>query len=134
MAAIKEKIRNFYDDTLNALVEDLRIFSICNLVAALVALGLAWCSHERIRQSIVWFSFLMFVTVIYCSALYVDDLTFFRILFRSHMGWWYAALLCLVLLCIYVDYRHCGDPLNQSSRCDETPQAATIPQSSPPFR
>ena len=105
VAAIKEQIRAFYDDTLNALVEDLRIFSTCNLISSLMALGLAYWSRGKIKQSLVWFSFLMFVTVIYCAAMYVDDLTFFGILFRSHMGWWYAVLLCLVLFELY---RQCG--------------------------
>ncbi len=40
VAAIKNKIRTFYDNTLNALIADLRIFSISNLIAGLIAL--AW--------------------------------------------------------------------------------------------
>lgn len=134
VTAIKEKIRNFYDDTLNALVEDLRIFSICNLVAAAMALGLAWWSREPVHQSIIWFSFLMCATVIYCSAIYVDDLTFFRILFRTHMGWWYAAFLCVILLAIYLDYGHWGQPPSQSATRPGAAAATTVPQSSPPFR
>jgi hypothetical protein len=107
VASIKSKIRTFYDNTLNALITDLRIFSFSNLIAGLIAFGLAYRSSSEIRKPIVWFSFLMFVAVLYCSYLYIDDLTFFRILFRTHMGWWYTALLCVMILALYLDYgRH----------------------------
>jgi hypothetical protein len=104
--AFKEKIREFYDDTLNALIKDLRIFSVSNLIAGLIAFVLAFRSHTKIRQPIVWFSFLMFVAVLYCSSLYVDDLTFFSILFRAHMGWWYPLFLCAMVVAMYLDLAH----------------------------
>ena len=107
VASIKNKIRTFYDNTLSALIADLRIFSFSNLIAGLIAFGLAYRSSTDIRKPIVWFSFLMFVAVLYCSYVYVDDLTFFRILFRTRMGWWYAALLCVMIVALYLDYgRH----------------------------
>ena len=107
VAAIKDKIRKFYDNTLHALISDLRIFSLSNLIAGLIAFGLAYRSPSNIRKPIVWFSFLMFVAVLFCSYLYIDDLTFFRILFRTHMGWWYAAFLCVMTVALYLDYgRH----------------------------
>lgn len=104
VALIKNQIRKFYDKTLNALIADLRIFSISNVVAGLIALGLAYWSSSEIRRPIVWFSFLMFFGVILCSYLYVDDLTFFRILFRTHMGWWYPAFLFTVIVALYRDF------------------------------
>jgi hypothetical protein len=113
VASIKNKIRTFYDNTLNALIVDLRIFSISNLIAGAIALGLAYRSSSEIRQPIVWFSFLMFFSVIYCSYLYIDDLTFFRILFRTHMGWWYPALLCVVIVALYLDYGYHGKATDQ---------------------
>ena len=112
VAAIKTKIRTFYDNILNALILDLRIFSFSNLVAGAIAFWLAYRSPSDIRNSIVWFSFLMFVAVLYCSYLYVDDLTFFRILFRTHMGWWYAALLCVMIVALYLDYGRDATKLN----------------------
>jgi hypothetical protein len=113
-ASIKNKIRTFYDNTLNALIADLRIFSISNLIAGLIAFGLAYRSSSDIRKPIVSFSFLMFVAVLYCSYLYVDDLTFFRILFRTHMGWWYAALLCVMIVALYLDYGRHANATEQS--------------------
>ncbi|HUG20804.1 MAG TPA: hypothetical protein VMM56_17575 [Planctomycetaceae bacterium] len=97
VASIKERIRAYYDKTLAALIADLRIFAVSNLIAGVLALAIAYRSRERIQQSVVWFSCLMFVGVLYCSMLYIDDLTFFRILFRTHMGWWYPVLLCAVI-------------------------------------
>jgi hypothetical protein len=114
VTAIKNNIRTFYDNTLNALIADLRIFSISNLIAGLIAFGLAYRSSSEIRKRIVWFSFLMFVAVLYCSYLYVDDLTFFRILFRTHMGWWYAALLCVMTVALYLDYGRRANATEQS--------------------
>ncbi len=104
VASIKERVRTFYDDTLNALVSDLRIFAVSNLVAGMIALGLAFRSLSAIPKSIAWFSFLMFVAVLCCSYLYIDDLTFFRILFRAHMGWWYAVFLCVMIVKLCLDY------------------------------
>ena len=113
VTSIKSKIRTFYDNTLNALISDLRIFSISNLIAGLIALSLAYRSSSEVRKPIVWFSFLMFVGVIYCSYLYIDHLTFFRILFRSHMGWWYAAFLGVMIAALYLDYGHHGKAAEQ---------------------
>lgn len=114
VASIKIKIRTFYDNTLNTLIADLRIFSISNLIAGLIAFGLAYRSSSEIRKPIVWFSFLMLVAVLYCSYLYVDDLTFFRILFRTYLGWWYAASLCVMIVALYLDYGRHANATEQS--------------------
>jgi hypothetical protein len=116
VTAIKSKILEFYDNTLSALIADLRIFSVSNLIAGLIAFGLSYRSSADIRKPIVWFSFLMFVGVLYCSYLYVDDLTFFRILFRTHMGWWYAALLCVMIVALYLDYGRHANATEQSGQ------------------
>ena len=105
VASIKNRIRTFYDNTLNALITDLRIFSFSNLISGLIAFGLAYRSPREIRKTIVWFSFLMFLAVLYCSCLYINHLTFFRILFRTHMGWQYAAFLGVMMVALY---RSCG--------------------------
>lgn len=97
-------MRTYYDDTLTALIADLRIFSTSNLFAAIAAFLLAYHSRQGIHRSLVCLSFLLFVAVLYCSYLYIDDLTFFRILFRTHMGWLYPVLLCVVLVGLYLDY------------------------------
>ncbi|WP_350188219.1 hypothetical protein [Gimesia sp.] len=100
----KEKIRTYYDQTLAALIADLRIFAFSNLCAALIALGLICWSPGKIRQSVVWFSFLIFAAVLYCSYLYVDGLSFFRILLGVHLGWTYPLLLCLAVVGLFLEY------------------------------
>jgi hypothetical protein len=104
VAFFKERIRSYYDGTLAALVADLRMFAASNLVAALIALRLAYRSRDKIQMSVVWFSLLMLVAVLYCSYLYADGLGFFRILFRMHLGWRYPVLIAVVLLGLYLDY------------------------------
>ena len=102
---IKEKIRVFYDNTLESLVKDLRIFSVSNLVAGVIAFFLAYLSKPNIRKSVVLVSFAMCIAVLYGSYLYVDNLTFFRILFRAHLGWWYPVTLGLTIAAAYYDLR-----------------------------
>lgn len=104
VASFKEDVRLYYDNTLTALIEDLRIFSLSNLVAALLALALAVFSRGRTRQPVVWFSILMFAAVLCSSWLYVDDLTFFRILFRAHLGWWYPVSLGVMATALHLDF------------------------------
>lgn len=118
-ASIKERLRSFYDNTLAALIGDLRIFSTSNLCASLIAFGLAYWSRKTIQKSLVWFSFLMFVTVLYCSYLYVDDLTFFRILFRTHMGWWYPLFMCVILAGLYLEYGRAAHATEQIAQPEE---------------
>ena len=129
VVSIKDEIRKFYDNTLKALIVDLRIFSISNLIAAMIAFGLAYRSPTDIRKPIVWFSFLMFVAVLYCSYLYVDDLTFFRILFRAHMGWGYAAFLSVMIVALYLDYGHHANAKEQSDPRGAADSAASSGES-----
>ncbi len=104
IASLKERIRTFYDDTLAALIGDLRFFSTSNVCAAVVALWLACRPGRADRNSLVWFSLLLCASVLYCSYVYIDDLTFFRILFRAHMGVWYPVFLCATLAWLYREY------------------------------
>lgn len=129
VASIKAKIRRFYDKTLNALIVDLRVFSISNLVAGLVAFGLAYQSSTKIRKPIVWFSFLIFVAVLYCSSMYIDGLTFFRILFSTHMGWRYAAVLCVTIVALYLDYGRHPTATKKGQERGTTDNAAASEQS-----
>ncbi|MDB5390075.1 MAG: hypothetical protein JWM11_5721 [Planctomycetaceae bacterium] len=125
-ASIKERIRSFYDNTLAVLIRDLRIFSTSNLCASLIAIGLAYWSRKNIQKSIVWFSFLMFVTVLYCSYLYVDDLTFFCILFRTHMGWWYPLFLCVILAGLYLDYGRAAPATEQIAQPNREQDSSVV--------
>ncbi|MFH1301133.1 MAG: hypothetical protein ABIK07_08725 [Planctomycetota bacterium] len=117
----KERIRKFYDETLAALILDLRIFAFSNLCAALIGFYLAYWSPRKNQQSIVGFSFLIFVSVLYCSYLYVDGLTFFRILFRAHLGWLYPLVLSVVLAGLVLSFRRSGQTKEQNVANDVVP-------------
>ncbi|TWT74753.1 hypothetical protein [Allorhodopirellula solitaria] len=134
VASIKAKIRTFYDNTLSALIADLRVFSVSNLIAGLIAFGLAYRSSSEIRKPIVWFSFLIFVAVLYCSYLYIDDLTFFRILFRTHMGWWYFAFLCVTIVALHLDYGRYANSREQGDAHEVADSGNSSGPSSPAAR
>ena len=102
-ADAKDAIRRFYNETLTALIVDLRIFSGTNMVAACVALFLVLKSAESVRKPLIAFSFLLFVAVAFCSYLYIDDLSFFRILTSTHMGWWYPVFVIVAAVWLYKD-------------------------------
>lgn len=129
VVSVKTKIRTYYDNTLNALIADLRIFSSSNLLAGLIAFVLAYRSAVDIRKRIVWFSFLLFVAVLCCSYLYLDNLTFFRILFRAHLGWWYAALLCVMVVDLYWDFGHHRNATEQGDAREAANSAAASGES-----
>lgn len=130
--SFKNTIRSFYDNTLTSLIADLRIFSVSNLIAASIAFVLAYRSSAAIQKSIVWFSFLMFAAVLYCSYLYIDNLTFFCILFRTHMGWWYAAFLCVMIVALYLDYGRDANDTEQGEARGTADNAASSGKSSAP--
>ena len=99
----KEQIRKFYNDTLTALIADLRIFSGTNTVAAILAIVLTLKSRPPVTKPLVAFSFLLFVALVFCSYLYIDHLSFFRILTSTHMGWWYPVIVVIVAAWLYKD-------------------------------
>ena len=125
---VKEAIRNFYDETLAALIEDLRIFSISNLVAALLAFVLAYRSREEIQKSLVAFSLVMFAVVFCFTYMYIDDLTFFHILFRWHMGWNYAFALGIAIFSLYCEYHYKHKQAQVSAKHLEVSGDVTVSQ------
>lgn len=102
--SFKNEIRSYYDSTLTALILDFRIFSGSNAVAGMLALALALRSPLSVRKCALWFSFLLFAAVLFSSYLYIDGMSFFRILFRSHMGWWYPVSLAFMVAKLFKDY------------------------------
>lgn len=102
--SFKGKVRDYYDGTLAALIADLRIFSGSNAVAAILALLLVLRSRGETRKIFLWFSLLLVLAVLYSSCLYVDGMSFFTILFRFHMGWWYPVCLAIMVAKLFMDY------------------------------
>ena len=118
VVAIKQRIRAYYDKTLTALIVDLRIFAGSNLCAALIAIVLAYRSPRKDQKSLIWFSFFMLCTVSFCSSMYLDEMTFFRILLHTHMGWGYPVMLCVFLAGLYLDFGR------SRSAAEQVPQPA----------
>jgi len=102
--ALKAKVRDYYDETMAALIRDLRIFSGSNLTASILALILALRSPKGLRKYALWFSFLLFAAVLFSSYLYIDGMGFFSILFKWHLGWWYPIGLFLTTTQLFIDY------------------------------
>lgn len=97
----KRKIEKFFAARLQALVADLRIFAGSNLMATIASLAMALCVRESRLTPVLWFSLSMLSAVAYTSYLYVDSLSFFRILMQIHVGWWYPAILLATAAAIY---------------------------------
>lgn len=104
VALVKNEIRSFYDETLDELIADLRIFAFSNLLAGIASLALVYRKTSEPDRSFVLFSFGILASVLYCSYLYINGLTFFRILFRTHMGWWYPVMLCITIAVLFMDF------------------------------
>ncbi|OYW70548.1 MAG: hypothetical protein B7Z37_30390 [Verrucomicrobia bacterium 12-59-8] len=100
----KQKIRNYYQSTLDELVIDLRIFTGSNVVAGLVALVLLLSRHYQSERRVEVFSLFIFASVVISSYLYLDGLSFFQILFKWHLGWSYPAGIALTAASLYRRY------------------------------
>ena len=100
----KQKIRNYYQSTLEELVIDLRIFTGSNVVAGLVALVLLLGSPLRGVRQVEVFSIFIFAGVAISSWMYLDGLSFFRILFKWHLGWSYPAGIVTTAVYLYLRF------------------------------
>ena len=112
----KKTVTDYLSETLKVLLRDLRIFASSNLIAGSIALFFALRSPPKIRKLLVWLSFLMFLAICYCSYLYIDDLSFFKLLMRWQMGWSYPGLLFLTVIQLFL--RH-GDKSDAIDEIDE---------------
>jgi hypothetical protein len=97
LALWKQRVRAHFDATLLQLLRDLRIFSGTNVVAGLIAAGLAWKARGRIGNGLIVLSTIILVAVIFNSYMYVDDMAFFTIITRLYMGWTYPVLVAVTV-------------------------------------
>lgn len=109
----KQKIRDYYQSTLEELVIDLRIFTGSNVVAGIVALVLLLGRPLRGVRQVEVFSMFIFASVAISSWMYLDGLSFFRILFKWHLGWSYPA--GVVTTAVYLHQRF-GQKQTQAGR------------------
>ncbi len=101
---LKRKIRDYYESTLRELIADLRIFTGSNIAAGLFGLILLCTSRIGSLREVQVFSRVIFVSVVISSCAYIDGLSFFRILFKWHIGWSYPIGIGITALYIYYQY------------------------------
>jgi hypothetical protein len=101
----KERIRTHYNRVLRRLLTDLRIFSGANVVAACIAFVCAWRSPGRPSLQLTLISTLLLVAIGLGVYFYIDNFSFFTILFNWYLGWWYPVLIGLLFITIYIEYR-----------------------------
>ena len=98
LASAHMRIKAYFNETVDALIVDLRIFALTNLVVGMFALVLAYRSPVTDLPRQLLLSCVMCLSVAYCSYMYVDSLSFFRILAQAHMGWWYPVMLGVIVV------------------------------------
>jgi hypothetical protein len=100
----KERIRVHYNKVLHRLFTDLRIFSGSNVIAACIAFGCAWRSPRRPSLQLTLISALLLVAIGLSIYFYIDEFSFFTILFDWYLGWWYPFLIGMLFISTYLDY------------------------------
>jgi hypothetical protein len=104
VVAWKEQVRAYFDKTLAGLVRDLRIFAGTNLVAALLAALFAWRANGRWRRHVLGVSGLLLGALALNASMFIDKLTFFRIVADRRVGWVYPVFVALTFVDLYIRY------------------------------
>lgn len=100
----RDSVKNYYDSVLAELLRDLRIFSGSNIVFAAVGLVLLRFPAIRSSKKMIWFSFLLLSSVIFNIYMYIDDMSFFRLITKAHLGFSYPLLVVLLLALLLKDF------------------------------
>lgn len=100
----KERIRVHYNKVLGRLFTDLRIFSGSNVVAACIAFACAWRSPGRPSLQLILISTLLLAAIGLSVYIYIDDFSFFTILFDWYLGWGYPVLVGSLFIFFYRDH------------------------------
>lgn len=101
---LKQKIRDYYETTLRELIVDLRIFTGSNIAAGVIGIILLCSSRIGGLREVRVFSLVVFASVVMSSYAYLDGLSFFRILFKWHIGWSYPVGIGITTFYIYYKY------------------------------
>jgi hypothetical protein len=100
----KRDLRRYFGEALASLVRDLRIFAGTNAVAGLLAAVLAWRARGRWRWHVLGLSVLLLLSLALHGYLFIDGLTFFRIVAGVRAGWSYPALMALTFAYLYARF------------------------------
>lgn len=87
-------------ESYRALILDVRVFAATNLIAFLLAAGLAKLARTpRARHWLIGYSFIMLIAFAGSILLYLNQNWMWSLLRNDYMGWDYAALLGVITLC-----------------------------------
>lgn len=100
----KQKVKSYYEETLARLIFDLRIFSVTNVITAAIALWLSLRSDPKTVARSSWISCLLMGALLYSVWLYIDHMSFFKIMFRIHLGWTYPIFILVAFVALLLDY------------------------------
>jgi hypothetical protein len=100
----KNKVRDHFENVLAGLIRDLRIFAGTNVVAALLGAVLAYHSRGRWRYHVLATSVLLLAVLGFQIYLFIDGLTFFRIISDARVGWSYPLTVALVFGYLYLRF------------------------------
>ncbi|MCI0705097.1 MAG: hypothetical protein L0241_28890 [Planctomycetia bacterium] len=117
----KESIQKYFDGVMAGLIRDLRIFAGTNVVAALLAAWVASYARGPWRWHVFGVSILLLVALGLQAYLFIDGLTFFRILVDARVGWTYPVAVTFTFAYLYVSYGRFIPPIPTSPK----PQAGS---------
>jgi hypothetical protein len=93
----KEDIQAYFEATLASLIRDVRIFAGTNVVAALLAAWMASKASGRWRWRVLAALGLQ-------SYMFIDGLTFFRIISGARVGWSYPLVVLLTFVVLFLRF------------------------------
>jgi len=98
----KEDIQSYFEDTLASLIRDVRIFAGTNVVAAILAAWIASRASGRWRWRVLALSVLLLAALGLQAYLFIDGLTFFRIITGVRVGWSYPLSVVLTFIFLFI--------------------------------
>lgn len=92
-------LKGHLEESYRSLIFDLRLFAATNLIAFLLAAGLAWVAKTpRARHWLLGYSTIMLLAFVASIFLYVDQNWTWNLLRNHHMGWRYPSVLGFITL------------------------------------
>lgn len=101
---LKEDIQSYFEDTLASLIRDVRIFAGTNAVAAILAAWMASRARGRWRWRVLALSTFLLAALGLQAYLFIDGLTFFRIIAGVRVGWSYPLCVVLTFIVLFIRF------------------------------
>lgn len=100
----KQKIRVHYNATLSGLILDLRIFNFSNFLFGTGSLIVLLKRNGIHQRAAIGITLLVAVATVFGASMYVDDMSFFSILFKKYLGWGYPIMVLSTI--VYYFLKH----------------------------